>query len=137
MPFDGRTPPVVVGASLRTFLLERSRVTSTNSANERAYHIMYQVVIGTPLVGLPVEKVNYLSMSGCTTIDGVDDKKEFDDVSKAMTTVGMSADDTSNVWQCIAALIALTASLRRHEACSFVAEASANANGVPFAWVCW
>ena len=97
----------VVGAEIRTFLLERSRVTSTNSANERAYHIMYQVVVGTPLVGLPVDKVNYLSMSGCTTIDGVDDKKEFDDVSKAMGTVGMSSDDTSNVWQCIAALMLL------------------------------
>ena len=33
----------MVGAEIRTFLLERSRVTSTNKENERAYHIMYQV----------------------------------------------------------------------------------------------
>ena len=33
----------VVGAEIRTFLLERSRVTSTSKPLERAYHIMYQV----------------------------------------------------------------------------------------------
>ena len=31
---------------MRTFLLERSRVTSTLNANERSYHTMYQLVCG-------------------------------------------------------------------------------------------
>ncbi len=98
----------VVGAEIRTFLLERSRVTSTSSANERAYHIMYQVVLGNPdMLGMGVEKVRYLSMSGCTAIDGIDDKKEFDDVNKAMGTVGLSAAETKTVWECIAALMLL------------------------------
>lgn len=35
----------VVGAEIRTFLLERSRVTSTTSANERSYHVLYQANI--------------------------------------------------------------------------------------------
>ena len=35
----------VVGAEIRTFLLERSRVTSTSKPLERAYHIMYQVYL--------------------------------------------------------------------------------------------
>ena len=110
-------------------------------------------------MGMGVEQVRYLSMSGCTAIEGVDDQKEFDEVridrkhleppphdpqmavivvgrqcsgpalpatvqgparaypvahhlprtriqvSKAMGTVGLSGDDTSNVWECIAALM--------------------------------
>ena len=32
----------VVGAQVRVFLLERSRVTSTSKAKERAYHVMYE-----------------------------------------------------------------------------------------------
>jgi outer membrane biosynthesis protein TonB len=35
--------PHQVGAEIRTFLLERSRVVSASNAGERAYHIMYQV----------------------------------------------------------------------------------------------
>ena len=56
---------------------------------------------------MPVDKVKYLSMSGCTTIDGVDDLKEFEEVSKAMLTVGLSADDSKCIWECIAALMLL------------------------------
>ena len=37
------SPPHQVGAEIRTFLLERSRVVSAGNAGERAYHIMYQV----------------------------------------------------------------------------------------------
>ena len=36
-------PSHQVGAEIRTFLLERSRVVSAGNAGERAYHIMYQV----------------------------------------------------------------------------------------------
>ena len=36
----------VMGAEIRTFLLEKSRVTSTSLAGERSYHIFYQVIQG-------------------------------------------------------------------------------------------
>ena len=68
---------------------------------------MYQVAVGTPLMGVPLEAIRYLSMSGCSTIEGIDDRKEFDEVSKAMLTVGLSAEDTACVWQCVAALMLL------------------------------
>ena len=68
---------------------------------------MYQVAVGTPLMGVPLEAVRYLSMSGCSTIEGIDDVKEFDEVSKAMLTVGLSAEDAACVWQCVAALMLL------------------------------
>ena len=43
----------VVGAEIRTFLLERSRVTSTSKPLERAYHIMYQVHLTLALTLAP------------------------------------------------------------------------------------
>ena len=33
----------VIGAQVRTFLLERSRVTAASNEGERAYHVLYQV----------------------------------------------------------------------------------------------
>ena len=79
---------------VRTFLLERSRVTSCINANERAYHVLYQVISGKSHTdALPVESFRYLSFSGCTTIDGVDDAKEFADLNKAMISVGMDAQE--------------------------------------------
>ena len=47
-------------------------------------------------------------MSGCSTIEGIDDVKEFDEVSKAMLTVGLSAEDAACVWQCVAGQPTLT-----------------------------
>lgn len=42
--FNDAGDPEVVGAQVRVFLLERSRVTSTSKAKERAYHVMYELV---------------------------------------------------------------------------------------------
>ena len=44
----------VVGAEIRTFLLERSRVTSTSAAKERSYHVLFQVLAGGGVAGLSV-----------------------------------------------------------------------------------
>ena len=49
----------------------------------------------------------WLSLLRCSTIEGIDDVKEFDEVSKAMLTVGLSAEDAACVWQCVAALMLL------------------------------
>ena len=48
----------VMGAEVRTFLLEKSRVTNASLAKERSYHIFYQVLAGsqTEGQGLPALK---------------------------------------------------------------------------------
>ena len=43
--FDGRC--AVAGAEVRTFLLEKSRVTNASLHRERSYHIFYQVLAGS------------------------------------------------------------------------------------------
>ena len=39
--------PILAGAELRTFLLEKSRVTSVTGEGERSYHIFYQLLAGS------------------------------------------------------------------------------------------
>ena len=97
----------VVGAEIRTFLLERSRVTQTGKANERSYHVLYQVVKGSPHCPEGIDKYRYLAMSGCTEIDGVDDVKEFAELNTAMKSVGLPEPDIATMWELCAAMLVL------------------------------
>ena len=88
----------VVGASVRTFLLERSRVTSTSKERERSYHIFYELVSGkTVHAPDPVESYYYLSLSGTTTVPNHDDKELFDELGTALLSVGISASELDEV----------------------------------------
>jgi len=96
----------VVGAQVRTFLLERSRVTSTSKANERSYHIFYMLVSGkTPHAPEAVEKYRYLSMSGCTTVPTWDDVEEFKVTNKSLLSVGVPQADLDTCWACVGAML--------------------------------
>lgn len=93
--FNGRT---IAGANIRTYLLEKSRVVQQGKG-ERSYHIFYQIVAGATaeeraelhLPGDP-EEFRYLSQSGCSTINGVDDATEFKEMKNAMTQVHVASD---------------------------------------------
>ncbi len=105
---DVALPWQVIGAQVRVFLLERSRVTAASNANERSYHAFYQVVVdGKYVQPTSPEAHRYLSLSGCTTIDGVDDHKEFKENVHALQSVGLSADETDQMWYLVAAFLHL------------------------------
>src|SRR3954447_26652050 len=69
----------IIGAKIRTYLLERSRLVF-QPLKERNYHIFYQLVAGVTdqekqdLNLLSAEDFEYLNQGGTPTIDGVDDK---------------------------------------------------------------
>jgi myosin heavy subunit len=92
---------------VRTFLLERSRVTSTSKAKERSYHILYELVAGgTPHTqGKAPEAFHFLSLSGTTTVDGHDDKEEFEGVGTALLAVGFSEAELDNIWAFLASML--------------------------------
>lgn len=98
----------VIGAQVRVFLLERSRVTAASNAGERAYHAFYQIVCdGTYIQPTQPEAHRYLSLSGCTTIDGIDDVKDFKECNEAFTSVGVSKSDVDALWGMVAAFLKL------------------------------
>lgn len=105
----------IVGARIRTYLLERSRLVY-QPETERNYHIFYQLCAGTPLkerrdLGLDtdVTKFHYLKQGGPTStpIPGVDDAEEFRATQLALSTVGISVEKQWAVFKLLAALLHL------------------------------
>lgn len=82
----------LTGAHITQYLLEKSRVVS-QSEDERNYHIFYQLCMAyTEELG-EAANYNYLNQSGCTTIEGVDDMAEFNDVVQAFYALNFSGAD--------------------------------------------
>ncbi|KAF8599055.1 myosin 5 [Ceratobasidium sp. AG-I] len=111
--FDGKQN--IVGARIRTYLLERSRLVYQPEI-ERNYHIFYQLCAGAPSkerkdLGLDtdVSKFSYLNGGGpsSTPIHGVDDAEEFRQTQNALSTVGVGIDKQWSVFKLLAALLHL------------------------------
>jgi myosin-5 len=105
----------IVGARIRTYLLERSRLVFQPEI-ERNYHIFYQLCAGAPIkerkdLGLDTDttKFFYLNQGGprATPIPGVDDGAEFDTTQKALSTVGITVEKQWQIFRLLAALLHL------------------------------
>jgi myosin-5 len=111
--FDGKQE--IVGARIRTYLLERSRIVF-QPPTERNYHIFYQLCAGAPSkerkdLGLDTDitKFHYLKQGGSssTPIPGVDDSEEFRATQHALSTVGISVEKQWAVFRLLAAMLHL------------------------------
>jgi myosin-5 len=108
--FDSKTN--IIGAKIRTYLLERSRLVF-QPLKERNYHIFYQLVAGATEVereqlGLSsVEEFDYLNQGATPTIDGVDDKSEFEATRRSLSTIGVNENSQSAIFRVLAALLHL------------------------------
>ncbi|KAI9618203.1 hypothetical protein H4Q26_012555 [Puccinia striiformis f. sp. tritici PST-130] len=104
----------IVGAKIRTYLLERSRLVY-QPETERNYHIFYQLIAGTPQaerkqLGLDsISKFHYLNQGGPSAekIASVDDKKEFGLTQDALSTVGIGMTQQWAIFKLLAALLHL------------------------------
>ena len=108
--FDDKTN--IIGAKIRTYLLERSRLVF-QPLKERNYHIFYQLVAGASdkqreeLSILPIEQFEYLNQGQSPTIEGVDDKAEFEATKTSLTTVGVQEDQQEEIFRLLAGLLHL------------------------------
>ncbi|KAF6764924.1 myosin 5 [Ephemerocybe angulata] len=111
--FDGKQE--IVGARIRTYLLERSRIVF-QPTTERNYHIFYQLCAGAPSkekkdLGLDsdITKFHFLKQGGPTStpISGVDDGEEFRATQQALSTVGISVEKQWAVFRLLAAILHL------------------------------
>ncbi|CAO3691389.1 unnamed protein product [Rhizopus microsporus] len=106
--FDNRNN--IVGAKIRTYLLERSRLIF-QPETERNYHIFYQLCLGAPInerKNLELgdwTKFHYLNQSGTGTIPGVDDAAEFELTQKSLSLVGISVEQQWQIFKLLAALL--------------------------------
>lgn len=108
--FDQKTN--IIGAKIRTYLLERSRLVF-QPLKERNYHIFYQLVAGatdaeTQELGLAsAEDFDYLNQGGTSSIDGVDDKAEFSATRKSLATIGVQEQTQTEIFRILASLLHL------------------------------
>jgi myosin-5 len=100
----------IIGAKIRTYLLERSRLVF-QPLKERNYHIFYQLVAGATdaerqeLSLKPVEEFSYLNQGSAPVIDGMDDKAEFEATKSSLTKIGVSQDTQAQIFRLLGALL--------------------------------
>uniref|UniRef100_A0A6Q2ZAW1 Myosin VAb n=1 Tax=Esox lucius TaxID=8010 RepID=A0A6Q2ZAW1_ESOLU len=102
----------IIGANMRTYLLEKSRVVF-QAAEERNYHIFYQLCASSHLPEFKALKLGSADDFLCTgqggipVIEGVDDTKEMRSTRKAFSLLGISETQQMGVFQILAALLHL------------------------------
>ncbi|KAH9636910.1 hypothetical protein HF086_011746 [Spodoptera exigua] len=100
----------ISGASMRTYLLEKSRVVY-QSAGERNYHIFYQLcAAATQMPELQLdhqESFHYLNQGGSPNIDGVDDLRTFNETRSALTTLGVTETEQEDMFRILATILHL------------------------------
>ena len=106
--FNKRTE--IIGAKIRTYLLERSRLVF-QPHKERNYHVFYQLVAGATAAEreewglLHVDDFEYLNQGSAPVIDGVDDKTEFDATRESLSTIGVAKTKQAEIFKVLAALL--------------------------------
>jgi myosin-5 len=102
----------ITGASIRTYLLERSRVIF-QAEDERNYHIFYQLCAGIATAerkNLRLsswESYYFLSQGGDGVIEGVNDAVDFSETQTSLSKIGMSVSDQWKIFKLLAAILHL------------------------------
>ncbi|XP_075340650.1 unconventional myosin-Va [Odontesthes bonariensis] len=102
----------IIGANMRTYLLEKSRVVFQASA-ERNYHIFYQLCASRELPEMRSLKLDapehfrYTNQGGEMQIPGTDDMTDLERSRNALTTLGVQPDQQMELFRILSAVLHL------------------------------
>ncbi|XP_029285478.1 unconventional myosin-Vb [Cottoperca gobio] len=102
----------IIGANMRTYLLEKSRVVFQASA-ERNYHIFYQLCASRELPEMRSFKLDapehfrYTSRGGEMQIPGTDDLSDLERTRNAFTILGVQPDQQMELFRIMSAILHL------------------------------
>ncbi|BFZ14098.1 hypothetical protein BsWGS_17137 [Bradybaena similaris] len=100
----------IVGAHMRTYLLEKSRVVF-QASDERNYHIFYQLCASASLPEFKefqlgsADDFYYTSQGAAPEIRGVDDADDLIKTREALTTLGFPAKDQLMMFRILSAIL--------------------------------
>eukprot|EP00003_Mantamonas_plastica_P033772 TRINITY_DN989_c1_g2_i5.p1 TRINITY_DN989_c1_g2~~TRINITY_DN989_c1_g2_i5.p1 ORF type:complete len:615 (-),score=246.54 TRINITY_DN989_c1_g2_i5:54-1898(-) len=84
----------------------------SQNQGERNFHIFYQMCLAAPenerndFQIMSADNYNYLyGMSGCISVDTIDDYQEYVDMRNAMNIIGISDQDQYNVFKLLSAIL--------------------------------
>eukprot|EP00794_Sanderia_malayensis_P004645 gene4645-5253_t len=110
----------IVGANMRTYLLEKSRVVF-QAQDERNYHIFYQMCASYQLPELkelnlgPPEDFYYTNQGENAYVDNVDDAETFRETREAMTLLGIHNESQRMIFRVLAGILHLgNVQIERH-----------------------
>jgi len=103
----------MIGSTIVSYLLEKSRVTSRAQTDERNYHIFYQLLSAadtdpalTDALKLQnPELFEYTGQSGVINIDGISDEKEFEDMQNSMNILRFSPSEKTEIFKIVAGVL--------------------------------
>ncbi|KAG8223286.1 hypothetical protein J437_LFUL001563 [Ladona fulva] len=102
----------ITGASMRTYLLEKSRVVF-QTGGERNYHIFYQLCAARELPLLSdlhleyQDYFHYTNQGESPKIDGINDLEAFGETRSALSLLGFSESDQAAMFRILAAILHL------------------------------
>lgn len=102
----------IVGANMRTYLLEKSRVVF-QASDERNYHIFYQLCASANLAEFAdlclsqADDFRYTNQGESPFIAGIDDGRNFEETRNAFTLLGFSNKDQMIFFRILAAILHL------------------------------
>ncbi|XP_069551046.1 unconventional myosin-Va [Brachyistius frenatus] len=102
----------IIGANMRTYLLEKSRVVFQASA-ERNYHIFYQLCASRELPEMRSLKLDapehfrYTNQGGDMQIPGTDDLSDLERTRNAFTILGVQPDQQVELFRILSAVLHL------------------------------
>ncbi|XP_068775615.1 unconventional myosin-Vb [Struthio camelus] len=108
----GFSQAYVMGATIKTYLLEKSRVTFQAKA-ERNYHIFYQLCASAALPELQglglcgAESFRYTSQGQCTHVEGTDDAADLDSTRHAFSLLGVLETEQLELFSVLTAILHL------------------------------
>ncbi|XP_056428303.1 unconventional myosin-Va isoform X1 [Hyla sarda] len=100
----------IVGAHMRTYLLEKSRVVF-QAEEERNYHIFYQLCASASLPEFSALKLgnansfHYTKQGRSPVIDGVDDAKELRNTRQACSLLGIGDQHQMGIFRILASIL--------------------------------